>query len=338
MTRHIIEDTNLDKRVTPGIAPSLRSLFYACTAKQLLHRLKDRTPIVTFSQKLDILLSGGVLPSGGIYEICGQPGSGKTQLCMQVALNVQIPSVFFGCAKRSWYIDTEGSFSPYRCRLMAQGVCDHLFFLSKLWNTAEARSTVSLLSPDHFMEGILFTRVFDEVELLTLISVMDHVILKSDGKPPIGLIIIDSISFPFRASFGSSSTTRCSDQLTTISNALKRISLRHNIAIVCTNQMTLRLTPVVHSPMHLSDTVGAHDNPDFKAAVVPCLGSVWESMCSVILFIEIKQKRGTRRRTRQCSLHTANTENRAADMVWIQITDDGIRDVTADDDIPEVND
>ena len=36
---------------------------------------------------------GGGIPIGQITELVGMPGIGKTQMCIQLALNVQLPKV-----------------------------------------------------------------------------------------------------------------------------------------------------------------------------------------------------------------------------------------------------
>ena len=43
-------------------------------------------------RKLDNILGGGI-PLQGITEICGESGSGKTQLALQLALHAQLPKV-----------------------------------------------------------------------------------------------------------------------------------------------------------------------------------------------------------------------------------------------------
>ena len=48
--------------------------------------------IITFCRAIDIMLGGGV-PIGQITELVGLPGIGKTQMCIQLALNVQLPQV-----------------------------------------------------------------------------------------------------------------------------------------------------------------------------------------------------------------------------------------------------
>ena len=51
---------------------------------------------------------------GKITEVCGAAGLGKTQMCMQLCVNVQIPECFGGLAAKAIYIDTEGSFVSNR--------------------------------------------------------------------------------------------------------------------------------------------------------------------------------------------------------------------------------
>ena len=65
-------------------------------------------PIVTFCRDLDNLLGGG-MQAGTMTEVCGEPGTGKTQLAMQLAVDCQVPRSFGGAEGEAIYIDTEGS-------------------------------------------------------------------------------------------------------------------------------------------------------------------------------------------------------------------------------------
>jgi RAD51-like protein 2 len=69
--------------------------------------------ITTLSSGLDTVLGGGVY-TGKLTEVCGAAGLGKTQLCMQLCVNVQIPRRFGGLGAKAVYVDTEGSFSSKR--------------------------------------------------------------------------------------------------------------------------------------------------------------------------------------------------------------------------------
>ncbi|KAG8347413.1 recA bacterial DNA recombination protein Rad51 AAA domain [Trypanosoma vivax] len=69
--------------------------------------------VTTFCRSLDIILGGGMMV-GGLTEICGPPGVGKTQLLMQLAVNCTLPRRLGGLEGACLFIDTEGSFVPDR--------------------------------------------------------------------------------------------------------------------------------------------------------------------------------------------------------------------------------
>lgn len=58
---------------------------------------------------LDELLRGG-LPVGGVTELSGESGAGKTQLALQLCLSVQYPAQYGGLNSGAVYICTEDSF------------------------------------------------------------------------------------------------------------------------------------------------------------------------------------------------------------------------------------
>nr|CAD7403696.1 unnamed protein product [Timema cristinae] len=75
--------------------------------------------IVTFCQSIDDMLDGG-FPLQSLTELCGAPGSGKTQLCLQLCAAVQIPRACGGLEGQALYIDTRNGFTA--CRLRVSGV------------------------------------------------------------------------------------------------------------------------------------------------------------------------------------------------------------------------
>ena len=81
--------------------------------------------IVTFSQKVDELLGGGIR-LGEVTEIAGLPGCGKTQLAMQLSVMALLPKSLGGVQGRTLYIDTEGSFAPERAWDMAEALHIHV--------------------------------------------------------------------------------------------------------------------------------------------------------------------------------------------------------------------
>ena len=66
---------------------------------------KSDVGLVTFSAGLDLVLGDGLLP-GQITELTGQAGSGKTQLCLQLCANVQLPPLIGGLGGKVVYIGT----------------------------------------------------------------------------------------------------------------------------------------------------------------------------------------------------------------------------------------
>ncbi|KAG5469533.1 hypothetical protein LSCM1_02756 [Leishmania martiniquensis] len=76
------------------------------------------THVTTFSRELDRILGGGV-PVGGVTEISGPPGVGKTQLLMQLAVSCTMPVEFGGMGGACLFVDTEGSFVVERLEQMA---------------------------------------------------------------------------------------------------------------------------------------------------------------------------------------------------------------------------
>lgn len=54
------------------------------------------------------------LPIRGITEIVGESGAGKSQICLQLALNVQLPIGDGGLEKAAVYICTEDTFPSKR--------------------------------------------------------------------------------------------------------------------------------------------------------------------------------------------------------------------------------
>ena len=63
----------------------------------------------------------------------GVPGVGKTQLGMQLALDVQIPTELGGVEAAALYIDTEGSLMPTRMEQMALALQRHIAGVVKVW-------------------------------------------------------------------------------------------------------------------------------------------------------------------------------------------------------------
>lgn len=84
---------------------SSSSSTYTMSANEVSSLIQGERYLITFSRAIDSMLGGGV-PVGQITEFVGLPGVGKTQLCIQLAVDVQIPVLFKGLGGEAVYIDT----------------------------------------------------------------------------------------------------------------------------------------------------------------------------------------------------------------------------------------
>jgi RecA/RadA recombinase/intein/homing endonuclease len=89
------------------------------TAKELSSLKSSIGRITTGSKMLDSLMAGGV-ETQSITEFYGEFGSGKSQLCHQLAVNVQLPPERGGLNGAALYIDTENTFRTERIYQMAK--------------------------------------------------------------------------------------------------------------------------------------------------------------------------------------------------------------------------
>ncbi|CDH53151.1 predicted protein [Lichtheimia corymbifera JMRC:FSU:9682] len=90
------------------------------SAKDRLVADSSKTGISCTSRALNNLFASYKgIPYGCITEFCGEAGSGKTQLSMQLAVNALLPSELGGCNGECIYIDTEGGLVPKRLRTIA---------------------------------------------------------------------------------------------------------------------------------------------------------------------------------------------------------------------------
>uniref|UniRef100_A0A182JI33 DNA repair protein RAD51 homolog 3 n=1 Tax=Anopheles atroparvus TaxID=41427 RepID=A0A182JI33_ANOAO len=173
----------------------------------------DRVGIATFCKDLDYALGSGI-PQGMITELCGPPGSGKTQLCLQLSVNVQIPQALGGLEGRVAYLDTNYGFSPQR----VQG------------------EVFSSFTQDTILNNILYTHVTNYTHVLEAIAVLQNKLY--DGEK-IRLIVIDSLSFVIRNTITRTlERMKCLHEILT---QLHKLAHRFGCAVVTTNDVTTQL-------------------------------------------------------------------------------------------------
>ncbi len=181
-------------------------------ADELMREAESLKRLTTGSKALDDLLGGGI-EVGNITEIFGRYGVGKSQLCMQLCVNVQLPEDQGGLEGAAYYIDTEGTFSPGRVAQMAK-----------------ARG----LDPKKVLENIFVAPAMTVDEQEYLLRRCDALIKENNVK----LIIIDSVIFHFRHEFpGLDMLARRQQALYPHLATLFKLARAFKLAAVITNQV-----------------------------------------------------------------------------------------------------
>ena len=193
-------------------AQKLLGLKPFVTALELYERRRNIKRISTGVKSLDELLGGGI-ETRAITEFVGEFGAGKTQLCHQLAVMVQLPEEKGGLAAKALYIDTEGTFRPER-----------------IMQIAKYRG----LDPKEALKGILYARAYNSDHQMMIVDEARKII----DKENIRLIIIDSLISHFRAEYpGRENLAERQQKLNQHISQLLRIADIHNVAVVVTNQV-----------------------------------------------------------------------------------------------------
>ncbi|XP_053131078.1 DNA repair protein RAD51 homolog 3 isoform X2 [Hemicordylus capensis] len=266
-----------------------------CTALELLEEEQGRCAIVTFCSAVDGILGGGVQLTK-ITEICGAPGVGKTQLCMQLAVDVQIPECLGGLAGEAVFIDTEGSFMVDRVVDIAAACIQHCQLVAKMHPEEEHHAALQTFSLEEILSRIYYFRCHDHVELLAQLYLLPS-FLSEHSK--VRLVVLDSVAFPFRHGFEDFSLrTRL---LNGMAQQLISIANSHTLAVVLTNQMTTRIGQAGSS------------------SLVPALGESWGHAATTRMVLHWEK------RQRFATLFKSPSQKEAT--VPFCITPHGFRDV-----------
>ncbi|NWJ07497.1 RA51C protein, partial [Crypturellus undulatus] len=253
-----LEVLQVVRQECPGEAARTAGLSRRCTALELLEQEQAQGFIITFCSALDNLLGGGVQLTK-ITEICGAPGIGKTQLCMQLAVDVQIPECFGGLAGEAVFIDTEGSFMVDRVADIAAACVQHCQLIAEAHQEEDHLKALETFSLESILSHIYYFRCRDYIELLAQVYLLPD-FLSEHSK--VRLVVIDGIAFPFRHDFEDLSLrTRL---LNGLAQQLIIMANDHKAAVVLTNQMTTRIG-------------------QSQSTLVPALGESWGHAATVRL-------------------------------------------------------
>ena len=181
-------------------------------ADELLKLRQNVSRLTTGSKAIDGLLEGG-LESQTITEFYGEFGSGKSQMCHQLCVNVQLPQERGGLNGGALYIDTENTFRTERVSKMAQ----HLG-----------------MDPNETMKNIIFAEAYNSDHQILLLDNADKVIKENH----IRLIVVDSLTAHFRSEYlGREMLAERQQKINKHMHKLIRLSQAFNAVAVVTNQV-----------------------------------------------------------------------------------------------------
>lgn len=200
------------------------------TALELKQERINLGRITTSSKRLDELLGGGVEVKT-ITEFFGEYGTGKTNICHQLAVNVQLPVEKGGLNGKALYIDAEGTFRWERIEAMARGMG---------------------LDPEKAMENIIWARAINSDHQMAIVDEAMELVPKENIK----LVVVDSVTSHFRAEYpGRENLAVRQQKLNRHLHQLSRIADVYEIAVVVTNQVMARPDVFYGDP---TQAVGGH--------------------------------------------------------------------------------
>ena len=171
--------------------------------------------ISTGSKALDDMLGGGI-ETQAITEMHGAFGSGKSQIGLQIAVNVQLPKEKGGLGGKAVFIDTEGTFRPERGKQMAEGLG---------------------LDPNKVLNNIYVAKAYNSDHQMILAEKSEELLKNGDVK----VIIVDSITSAFRSDYTGRGTLADRQQkLNRHLHHLQKMADVYNAAVYITNQVMSR--------------------------------------------------------------------------------------------------
>lgn len=213
-TVHELEPAGISEKKALAIISAARSAIGVSfiRADELLKMRQSVLRLTTGSKALDKLLDGG-LETQTITEFYGEYGSGKSQICHQLCVNVQLPPEKGGLNGAALYIDTENTFRTERIVQMAK-------YLG--------------LDPENVVKNIIYAEAYTSDHQMFLLENADEVIKENNVK----LVIVDSLTAHFRSEYlGREMLAARQQKLNKHMHRLIRLARAFNAVAVVTNQV-----------------------------------------------------------------------------------------------------
>ena len=201
------------------------------TALEVKKERQNVKKITTGSHALDALLGGGI-ETRTVTEFFGEFGTGKTQICHQLSVNVQLPPEKGGLNGKAVYIDTEGTFR---------------------WERIEAMAKALNLDPDTVENNIYYVRAINSDHQIAVVEELKDLVAKDHN---VKLVIVDSVTSHFRAEYpGRENLAMRQQKLGMHLHQLVGLAEMNDLAVVITNQVMARPDMFYGDP---TQAVGGH--------------------------------------------------------------------------------
>jgi DNA repair protein RadA len=262
----IINDTHLGRQ---SIKSAVNMAFQNCIsfspASEVWNERKQSHYLTTCSNRLDEILGFGV-EFGTITEVFGKSGCGKTQLCHQLCVNVQLSQEKGGVGGNSLYLDLKGDFRPER--ILEMGI------------------SLKIKNPLNY---VFYERVYSTDYLHATIKKMPSLLTQKNVR----LIVIDSLISPFLNEFHDYDAEQ--DALERIMGDLKQLcALYPYISIVITNEVSEKTKILYGDPIYaLGSHAIAHNvttriylkESRQQERIAHLIHSPWRPTCDTSIFI-----------------------------------------------------
>ena len=216
----VSEITGMDKETAEKIVNKARQQLVEegliakdfVSATEIYKRRQDIGKISTGTNCLDLLFDGGV-ETQALTEVYGEFGSGKTQFCHTMCVNVQKPKEQGGQEGGVLYIDTENTFRPER-----------------IVSIAKANG----MDPEKVLDRIIVARAYNSAHQILILEEAGPIIKENNIK----LIVADSAAGLFRAEYlGRGTLSERQQRLNKFVHLLVRTAETYNCAALATNQV-----------------------------------------------------------------------------------------------------
>lgn len=216
----VSEITGMDKETAEKIVNKARQQLIEegliakdfVSATEIYKRRQDIGKISTGTNCLDLLFDGGV-ETQALTEVYGEFGSGKTQFCHTMCVNVQKPKEQGGQEGGVLYIDTENTFRPER-----------------IVSIAKANG----MDPEKVLDRIIVARAYNSAHQILILEEAGPIIKENNIK----LIVADSAAGLFRAEYlGRGTLSERQQRLNKFVHLLVRTAETYNCAALATNQV-----------------------------------------------------------------------------------------------------